>query len=105
MPAVSFNMPATPSTCRQFLQHAGSRPNAAAATTAGETMDTGNSGSASIPYRNFHSEGAADGAHPLPPVSGRHEFIRIQRQIRGEHAASSIGPAAESFKCGNFEDD
>ncbi len=55
----------------------------AAAATAGETMDTGNSGSASIPYRNFHSEGAADGAHPLPPVSGRHEFIRIQLQIRG----------------------
>ncbi len=84
----------------EVLQQAGGRPAAAA-----ETMETGNSGSASIPYRNFHSEGAADGAHPLPPVSGRHEFIRIQRQIRGEHATSGIGLAAESFMCGSFEDD
>jgi hypothetical protein len=90
---------------REVLQHAGSRPPVAAAATAGETMETSNTGSASIPYRNFHSEGAADGTHPLPPVSGRHEFIRIQRQIRSEHAASSIGPAAKNFKCSSFEED
>ncbi len=84
----------------EVLQQAGSRPAAAA-----ETMETGNSCSASILYRNLHSEGATDAAHPLPPVSGHHKFIRIQRQIRGEHAYSSIGPAAESFKCGSFEDD
>ncbi len=71
----------------------------------GEVLQQAGGRPSTIPYRNFHSEGAADGAHPLPPVSGRREFIRIQRQIRGEHAASAIGPAAESFKCGSFEDD
>jgi hypothetical protein len=63
------------------------------------------SGSASIPYRNFHSGGAADGAYPLPPVSGRREFYRIQRQIRGEHFTSGTGPAVDKFRCGSFKDD
>jgi hypothetical protein len=85
----------------EVLQQAGTSRSAPAT----DNMETSQYGSASIPYRNFHSEGAADGAHPLPPVSGRHDFIRIQRQIRGEHSTSGTGPTVDKFRCGSFEDD
>jgi hypothetical protein len=85
----------------EVLQQAGT----SRTSPATERMETSQSGSAGIPYRNFHTEGAANGAHPLPPVSGRREFIRIQRQIRGKHATSGTGPSVDQFRCGNFEDD
>jgi hypothetical protein len=62
-------------------------------------------GNASLTYMNFHSEGAADGAHPLHPPSGRYESIKIQRSIRGEHAASGTGPKVDRFTCGSFYND
>jgi hypothetical protein len=37
-----------------------------------ENMEV-NPGNASVAYMNFHSEGAADGAHPIHPPSGRYE--------------------------------
>ncbi len=63
------------------------------------------SGNASVAYVNYHSEGAAAGAHPLHPLSGRYESIKIQRSIRGEHAASGTGPKVDRFTCGSFYND
>jgi len=69
-----------------------------------ENMEV-NPGNASVTYMNFHSEGAADGAHPLHPPSGRYDSIKIQRSIRGEHAASGTGPKVDRFTCGSFYND
>jgi hypothetical protein len=94
----------------EVLQQAGGsgRPDGAAPSSGNnqsnqEAMDT--TGRASVPYRNFHQEGAASGANPPPPSNGRYEFIKIQRAIRGEHATSGEGPKVDSFKCGSFIDD
>jgi hypothetical protein len=77
---------------------------AGSSNTQPENMEV-NPGNASVACVNFHSEVAADGAHPLLPPSGRYDSIKIQRSIRGEQAASDTGPKVDRFTCGSFYND
>ena len=55
----------------EVLQQAGgsgTAPSAGSNTSNQEAMDT--TGRASVPYRNFHPEGAASGANPPPHLMG-----------------------------------
>ncbi len=74
----------------EVLQQAGTSRSA----PTSDNMETSQSGSASIPYRNFHSEGAADGAYPPPPQS---LGVANLSEFRDRSAASTPPPGPDQL--------